>query len=62
MTDYHTKFSDTVCRELGNYVYRLVDPRNGETFYVGKGVNNRVLPILKRVRNLAQLKRIMVSN
>ena len=36
------KFSETVCKALGNYVYRLVDPRNGETFYVGKGVNNRV--------------------
>ena len=27
---------------LGFYVYRLVDPRNGETFYVGKGKGNRV--------------------
>lgn len=25
------------------YVYRLVDPRNGNTFYVGKGEGNRVL-------------------
>ncbi len=24
------------------YVYRLIDPRNGETFYVGKGQGNRV--------------------
>ena len=24
------------------YVYRLIDPRNGETFYVGKGRGNRV--------------------
>ncbi len=35
-------FSETVAKELGNYVYRLVDPRNGETFYVGKGKGNRV--------------------
>lgn len=35
-------FSDAVCQELGNYVYRLIDPRNGETFYVGKGKGNRV--------------------
>jgi len=35
-------FSEEVCRKLGNYVYRLIDPRNGETFYVGKGRNNRV--------------------
>lgn len=24
------------------YVYRLIDPRNGETFYVGRGEGNRV--------------------
>ncbi|MCK4860758.1 MAG: hypothetical protein KAS85_02440 [Rhodobacteraceae bacterium] len=35
-------FSEAVCVELGNYVYRLIDPRNGETFYVGKGKGNRV--------------------
>lgn len=36
------KFSPEVCDELKYYVYRLVDPRNGQTFYVGKGKNNRV--------------------
>lgn len=35
-------FSEAVCEELGNYVYRLIDPRDGETFYVGKGKGNRV--------------------
>ena len=35
-------FSDKVCKNIGNYVYRLIDPRNGETFYVGKGKGNRV--------------------
>ncbi len=35
-------FSEAVCAKIGNYVYRLIDPRNGETFYVGKGRNNRV--------------------
>ena len=35
-------FSEEVARELGYYVYRLIDPRNGETFYVGKGKGNRV--------------------
>lgn len=35
-------FSPEVCAELKYYVYRLVDPRNGHTFYVGKGKNNRV--------------------
>jgi hypothetical protein len=36
------KFSDKVSESIGNYVYRLIDPRNGETFYVGKGRGNRV--------------------
>lgn len=31
-----------VREKLGFYVYRLIDPRNGETFYVGKGRGNRV--------------------
>ena len=36
------KFSGEVCEKIGYYVYRLVDPRNAETFYVGKGKDNRV--------------------
>lgn len=36
------KFSSEVCKELKYYVYRLIDPRNGQTFYVGKGKNNRL--------------------
>ena len=35
-------FSDYVSMKLDFYVYRLIDPRNGETFYVGKGKGNRV--------------------
>ena len=35
-------FPQEVIEELKWYVYRLVDPRNGETFYVGKGKDNRV--------------------
>src|SRR5688572_29576351 len=31
-----------VIEKLKTYVYRLIDPRNGETFYVGKGKGNRV--------------------
>lgn len=34
------KLSLAVQKKLGLYVYRLVDPRNGETFYVGKGGEN----------------------
>jgi hypothetical protein len=35
-------FSDAVAEQIKFYVYRLIDPRNGETFYVGKGKGNRV--------------------
>jgi hypothetical protein len=35
-------FSPAVAEKLRFYVYRLIDIRNGETFYVGKGTGNRV--------------------
>jgi hypothetical protein len=35
-------FPEEVSRQLRTYVYRLIDPRNGETFYVGKGRGNRI--------------------
>lgn len=35
-------FSPEVSEKLGYYVYRLIDPRSGDTFYVGKGRGNRV--------------------
>ena len=31
-----------VHEKLKYYVYRLIDPRNGETFYVGRGQGNRL--------------------
>ena len=37
-----TEFSSEVIEKLKHYVYRLVDPRNGQTFYVGEGCGNRV--------------------
>jgi hypothetical protein len=37
-----TSFPREVAQKLKTYVYRLIDPRNGETFYVGKGQGNRV--------------------
>ena len=36
------EFSKEVQEQLKYYVYRLVDPRNGKTFYIGKGRGNRV--------------------
>lgn len=35
-------FGSEVIEKLDYYVYRLLDPRTGETFYVGKGRANRV--------------------
>lgn len=35
-------FTPEVIEQLQYYVYRLIDPRNGQTFYVGKGKGNRV--------------------
>ena len=35
-------FPEEVKERLCYYVYRLIDPRNGETFYVGVGQGNRV--------------------
>lgn len=40
-------FSQHVADKLKFYVYRLIDPRNGETFYVGKGTGNRVFAHVK---------------
>lgn len=36
------EFTKDVIEQIGNYVYRLIDPRDFQTFYVGRGVNNRV--------------------
>lgn len=41
------RFTKEVREKLGYYVYRLIDPRNGQTFYVGKGKNNRVFAHVK---------------
>jgi hypothetical protein len=35
-------FSEFVIEKLESYVYLLIDPRNNEEFYVGKGIGNRV--------------------
>jgi hypothetical protein len=36
-------FGSHLAGALGYYVYRLVDPRDGATFYIGKGVGRRAL-------------------
>lgn len=35
-------FEPGVAEHLKYYVYRLIDPRDGQTFYVGKGKGNRI--------------------
>lgn len=45
-------FSAAVASKLKTYVYRLIDPRNGETFYVGKGKGNRVFAHIRAENNL----------
>ena len=37
-----TAFPEAVIESIGYYVYRLVDPRDQRTFYVGKGRGNRL--------------------
>ena len=41
-------FPNEIHEALGYYVYRLIDPRNGQTFYVGKGKGNRVFSHAKQ--------------
>lgn len=45
-------FPPEVIAKLKTYVYRLIDPRTGETFYVGKGQGNRVFAHIHAEQNL----------
>jgi len=42
-----SNFSTSVIKQLGCYVYRFVDPRNHETFYIGIGRGNRIFAHLE---------------
>ncbi len=42
-----SEFPKEAFETIGCYVYRLIDPRNGKTFYVGKGQKNRVFDHIK---------------
>src|SRR4051794_29891847 len=46
-------FSPEVSAKLATYVYRLIDPRNGETFYVGKGRGNRVFAHIRAEESIS---------
>lgn len=52
-----TMFPPGVSEKLGNYVYRLIDPRYGATFYVGKGQGNRVFDHARGVLDLDRLNK-----
>jgi uncharacterized protein len=48
----HDSFPPGVASKLKTYAYRLIDPRNGETFYVGKGRGNRVFSHIRGEQDL----------
>ena len=43
-----THFKSEVAVQLRTYVYRLIDPRNGETFYVGMGKGDRIFAHIRQ--------------
>ena len=47
-------FQPSVRQALKFYVYRLIDPRTGHTFYVGKGKDNRVFAHVNRELHLRE--------
>src|SRR2546421_9011254 len=47
-------FAPDVSRRLKTYVYRLIDPRNGETCDVGKGRGNRVFAHIRAEQGLLE--------
>jgi hypothetical protein len=49
--DNRFTLSKEILKHLGYYVYRLIDPRTGNTFYVGKGKGNRIFDHINGVDN-----------
>lgn len=44
-------FGEMIRHELENYVYALVDPDNGQIFYVGRGTGDRIFDHVKEAKN-----------
>lgn len=44
-------FDEKTCKQLGYYVYMLIDPNDNKPFYVGKGQNNRVFEHIEYAKN-----------
>ena len=55
------KFPIGVAECLNWYVYRLIDPRNGETFYIGKGRGDRVFQHVKGAVASSRIKDISAA-
>ncbi len=47
----YDRFPTEVIEKLKYYVYRLIDPRNGETFYVGRGKGDRIFHHIREEKN-----------
>lgn len=45
-------FPAGVALKLNTYVYRRIDPRNGETSYVGKGQGTRIFSHIQAEQHL----------